>query len=30
MRKTTAEEIASVSGINEKLAGEIVHFLKTH
>jgi excinuclease ABC subunit C len=30
MRKTTAEEIATVSGINEKLAGEIVHFLKTH
>jgi len=30
MRKTTAEEIASVQGINEKLAGEIVHFLKTH
>lgn len=30
LRKAEAAEIAGVSGINEKLALEIVHFLKTH
>jgi len=30
LRKATSEELAEVSGINERLAGEIVHFLKTH
>ncbi|NLT69402.1 MAG: excinuclease ABC subunit UvrC [Verrucomicrobiaceae bacterium] len=30
LRKTRAEEIATVPGINGKLAREIVHFLKTH
>jgi len=30
MRKVDVEQLADVSGINEKLAGEIVHFLKTH
>lgn len=30
MRKTPASKISEVSGINEKLAEEIVHFLKTH
>lgn len=30
LRKATAVEIATVSGINPKLAREIVHFLKTH
>lgn len=30
MRKTPASELAGVSGINEKLAEEIAHFLKTH
>jgi len=30
LRKAEATEIAGVSGINEKLALEIVHFLKTH
>jgi excinuclease ABC subunit C len=30
MRKASAEDLASVSGITEKLSEEIVHFLKTH
>ncbi|MDF1863152.1 MAG: helix-hairpin-helix domain-containing protein, partial [Verrucomicrobiales bacterium] len=30
MRKASAEDFASVSGITEKLSEEIVHFLKTH
>jgi len=30
LRKTPPEKIAEVSGITEKLAGEIAHFLKTH
>lgn len=30
MRKATPQELASVSGINEKLGEEIAHFLKTH
>ncbi len=30
LRKASPDEIAAVSGINEKLAAEIVHFLKTH
>lgn len=30
LRNASPEEIAGVSGINEKLAGEIAHFLKTH
>ena len=30
MRKVDAGQLAAVSGINEKLAEEIVHFLKTH
>lgn len=30
LRKADAGELAAVPGINEKLAAEIVHFLKTH
>ena len=30
MRKVSAEEFATVNGINPRLADEIVHFLKTH
>lgn len=30
LRKATPEDLAEVSGINERLAEEIVHFLKTH
>ncbi len=30
LRKAEPEEIAEVSGINSRLAGEIAHFLKTH
>lgn len=30
MRKASPQELASVSGINEKLGEEIAHFLKTH
>ena len=30
LRKASPEEMCSVSGINEKLAREIAHFLKTH
>ncbi|MEM7697617.1 MAG: excinuclease ABC subunit UvrC [Verrucomicrobiota bacterium] len=30
MRQAEADDLASINGINEKLAHEIVHFLKTH
>jgi excinuclease ABC subunit C len=30
MRKASPEQLAEVSGITSKLAGEIVQFLKTH
>ena len=30
LRKASSQEMATVSGVNEKLAAEIVHFLKTH
>jgi excinuclease UvrABC nuclease subunit len=30
LRKASVEKIAEVSGINEALAEEISHFLKTH